>query len=126
MFQFDTLQLQAFGDAAFLRRMCELLLTIQGPLNPGSESDAAIRAAIRVDVHEQLTRARSHGFTEERDCARWIVCAWCLGKDFEQKIPSMTFLLGRRDVGVAYKALVMELSVRAMFLALAGKSRALP
>jgi hypothetical protein len=122
MFQFDSKQLQAFGDAAFLRRMGELLLTIQGPSNTGSESESAVRA----EIHEQLTRARSHGFTEERDCARWIVCAWCLGKDFEQKIPSMSFLLGRRDVGVAYKALVMELSVRAMFLALSGKSRALP
>lgn len=122
MFLFDTAQLQAFGDAAFLRRMRELLMTVSALSDPGTETGAEMEAAIL----EQLARARSHGFTEERDCARWILCAWCLGKDFEQKIPSMAALLDRHDVGVAYKALVMELSVRAMFLALAGKSRALP
>lgn len=122
MLLFEPQQLQSFGDTAFLRRMRELLLTIPGQSDAGPENDARIQS----EIQDQLARARSHGFIEERDCARWIVCAWCLGKDFEQKIPSMASLLGRQDVGIAYKALVMELSVRAIFVALAGKSRALP
>lgn len=117
MLVFSPVQLQSFAEMSFIQRMKDVLhgLCEQSgmPVPPGLEEAIA----------EQLARARTHGFSDEPDCARWILCAWCLGQDFDRKIASFTDLLKREDVGPAYKAAAMEIILRSVFVALAGQSR---
>lgn len=120
MLVFESKQLGAFAEAAFIRRMREVLRMLP------QDSRVSDDPGMEKDVAEQLRRAREHGFTEERDCARWVLCAWCLGKDFDHKIASIAELLKREDVGASYKALALELILRSVFAALAGQSRAVP
>jgi hypothetical protein len=120
MLKFEPKQLHAFAETAFTRRMCEVLRMLR------PEGKMAHDCVIDKDIAEQLKRAREHGFTEERDCARWVLCAWCLGKDFDHKIASIAELLKREDVGASYKSLALELILRSLFAALAGHSRAMP
>jgi len=117
MLVFERAQLQAFAEAAFVSRMSEVLCA----LSP--QDGVCSSEAVAQGIREQLAQARKHGFTAERDCARWVLCAWCLGGEFERKILSMSDLLRRSDVGPAYKALALELMLRAIFTALAGQSR---
>ncbi|WP_334189552.1 hypothetical protein [Noviherbaspirillum sp.] len=117
MLVFSQAQCQALAEAAFVRRMHVIL----GVLSPDSAMHES--AGLENGIREQLRRAKERGFTDERDCARWVLCAWCLGEDFDRKIASFATLLDRDDVGPAYKALAMELTLRAVFLALAGQSK---
>lgn len=117
MLVFSPQQLQSFAERSFIQRMTSVLSEF---------ADAATMPATEELEHaiaEQVRRAAQHGFTEERDCARWVLCAWCFGPDFDRKIASIATLLQRDDVGTAYKALAMEVILRAVFAALAGRSR---
>jgi hypothetical protein len=116
MLAFEAEQWQAFADAAFIRRMAAVLASFTGPAHPAAPDDIA----------EQLQRARRHGFVEERDCAVWVLCAWCLGEDFHRKIAAVEELLGREDVGPVCKSLGLELMLHGIFVSLAGESRMLP
>lgn len=115
MLAFDALQLKAFARASFVARMQEVLALIPGDVPPAREM-----------IEQQLELALGNGLTSERDCARWVLCAWCLGPEFHVKIASVAELLQRRDVGPEYKAMSLELMLTAVLIALAGESRLLP
>lgn len=117
MLVFEPGQLHAFAEAAFITRMADVLCAMSG-IPKG--------AAPAEEIAEQLRRARKHGFTEERDCARWVLCAWCLGRDFDRKIAPVAELLARDDIGPAYKGLALEVMMHGIFFALAGRSRLMP
>lgn len=118
MLIFEAEQLTAFARASFVDRVLRALSDLQMGTQVRLEADA-----MRTEVLRQLEAAGGHGFVEERDCARWVLAAWCLGSDFHRKIASVAELLARPDVGPAYKSLALELMVRAVFVALAGSSR---
>ena len=109
--------MQAFAEASFAARVEDLLRAFPG------EADDAPPAA---EIAEQVERARRHGFREERDCALWVLCAWCLGRDFDRKIASIAELLGRKEFGPEYKALALEVMLHGVFFSLAGRSRSMP
>jgi hypothetical protein len=117
MLVFDSGQWQAFAKAAFVTRMGEVLSAFSG--------ETLGMAGVR-DIGEQLQRARAHGFTDEWDCARWVLCAWCLGQDFDRKIAAVADLLERKDVTPGYKALALEVMLHAVFVALSGHSEQMP
>ena len=119
MLTFDRDQLRSFAEAAFVRRMRDVLQA----LSPATE---LADCDLNKEIAAQLTAARDYGFLSERDCARWVLCAWCMGRDFDAKIASVAEQLKRDDVTAAYKALVLELMLRSVFSALAGCSRAVP
>lgn len=116
MLVFEPAQLLAFAEASFVRRMSEVL----GPL---SDTGGPGTTAAPQEIAEQLQRARQHGFIEERDCARWVLCAWCLGQDLDRRIASVAELMHGKDVGPEYKALALEITLRAIFIGLAGQGR---
>ncbi|HZW19954.1 hypothetical protein [Noviherbaspirillum sp.] len=119
MLMFDREQLRSFAQAAFVRRMRDVLHA----LSPAAE---LAEGDLDKEIAAQLKTARGYGFESERDCARWVLCAWCMGRDFDRKIASLAEQLKREDVTPAYKALVLELMLRSVFSALAGRSRAVP
>lgn len=117
MLVFEPAQFEAFAEGAFIQRMTQVLAAL-------SADETASHPSIAPDeIAAQLQRARKNGFDQERDCARWVLCAWCMGPDFDTKIASIGELLRRDDVGAAYKALALETILRAVFLALANQSR---
>lgn len=117
MLVFEPGQFEAFAEEAFIHRMRQVLAAL-------SAEETTPRLAIsRNEIAVQLQHARKNGFSEERDCARWVLCAWCMGPDFDTKIASIAELLRRDDVGAAYKALALETILRAVFAALANQSR---
>jgi hypothetical protein len=103
-------------DERIGRLLSDLTMDISGQVVAGSGS-------FSEEILEQLKRARQNGFTTERECARWVLAAWCLGDDFDRKIASIRELLNRQDVGPGYKALALELMVRAFFVSMAGHPR---
>lgn len=115
MLVFDACQLQTFANDAFVRRMASVL----EPLADKETDSGALAAAIR----EQLQRAHRYGFSEERDCALWIACAWYLGPDFNRRIAAIAQTLQRADIGASCKAMIMEVALRSLFASLAGQSR---
>lgn len=119
MLVFDASQLQAFADAAFVRRMMVILAPSAESGADGEADCATLASAIR----EQLQRARRYGFSEERDCALWIACAWHLGTDFNRRIAAIAQTLQRKDIGPQCKAMIMEATLRSLFVSLSGRSR---
>lgn len=117
MLVFSPVQLRSFADMSFIHRMKDVLHSVC------EQSGMPVPPGLEEAIAEQLARARAHGFSDEPDCARWVLCAWCLGQDFDRKIASFSELLKRDDVGPAYKASAMEIILRSVFVALAGQSR---
>lgn len=121
MLVFDASQLQALAEAAFVRRMTAALApSAQGEGEADAETDSEVLAAA---IREQLQRARRYGFSDERDCAVWIACAWHLGTDFNRRIAAIAQTLQRKDIGASCKAMIMEATLRALFVSLSGHSR---
>lgn len=120
MLTFEPQQLESFAREAFVLRMGDVLRTAAAAL-PGD--DVAVDPQ---EIEQAMQQARMHGFSEERDCARWVLCAWAFGQDFHRRLPAFAALLAERETPPSYKALAMEVMLRAAFAALAGHSGAVP
>ena len=119
MLVFSASQLQTVAEAAFVRRMMAAL----APSAEGEATDEADGEVLADAIREQLQRARRYGFSEERDCALWVACAWHLGADFNRRISAIAQTLQRKDIGAPCKAMIMEAALRALFVSLSGQSR---
>lgn len=82
-------QLDKLAQRHFEARLTRLLLdTATGAR--GQLDTPAGQFALRG----QIRRARGYGLTSELDIARYVVTAWCLGTDFDQRFPAMAQILG--------------------------------
>lgn len=53
------------------------------------------RATLRAGVASQVTRARALGLVAEAHAAQYVIAAWMLGRDFEERFPEARRVLLR-------------------------------
>lgn len=73
----------------------------------------------RAELHRQCERARGYGLENDHDLARYVIAAWLMGTDFDERIPAMADVLGSVDLHGSEKAQAIEQICTAIFQALA-------
>jgi hypothetical protein len=90
------------------------------------EHDATARAELesaegRVVLRQQCAAARRYGLLADLDVARYVVTAWLLGTDFDQRFPAMQQLLASPRLRPRQKADAIEQVALAALQDLSGR-----
>lgn len=70
-------------------------------------------------LRRQCQRASRYGLVAELDVARYVVTAWLLGTDFDERFPAMAEILNSESLRPAQKAETIELVCTAVLAELA-------
>lgn len=99
MILFRQSELDALAGARFERRLVELLCEE----DPAAADTLGTQAGMRM-LREQCGKARRYGLHGELDVARYVITAWLLGPDFDQRFPAMAEVLNASALAPAQKA----------------------
>ena len=102
-FALDQHQMGRLTDRRFEQRLIQLL----------SQSDPAAGLVFRApeglaELRLQCAKAWRYGMQAELDVARYVVTAWLLGPDFDERFPAMAEILGSDRITAAQKAEAIE------------------
>ncbi len=62
----------------------------------------------RAELRAQQRRAAGYGLRSELDVARYVITAWLLGPDFDERFPAMREVLSAPQLAAADKADAIE------------------
>ena len=99
----DADQVAELAERRFEKRLIELLIA----------GDPAAGAALSrpeglPELRAQIARARSHRVLGELDIARYVITAWTLGADFDERFPAMAEILQTNRLTPTQKADALE------------------
>lgn len=96
--QFDSL-----AEHRFEQRLIGLLQT-----NDESAVEFFATHQGRHDLRRQVAQAREYGMYSELDIARYVITAWKLGADFDDRFPAMSEILAADRLTPSQKAETLE------------------
>lgn len=100
---FNQHQMGRLTDRCFEQRLIQLLC----------RSDPAAGRAFQApdglaELRRQCAKARRCGMQAELDIARYVITAWLLGPDFDERFPAMAEILGSDRISASQKAEAIE------------------
>lgn len=105
-------QLTRSSELRFVARLAELLQSNgRGAVTDNPE--------LAGEILGQYTRAASYGLVSELDVARYVVTAWTLGADFDERFPAARELLAAPNLTPTQKSEALELLANAVLTELA-------
>jgi hypothetical protein len=111
----NTRQLEAASSARFER---ELIATIAGGREEVRRTLASPEGL--AQLREQHKRANAYGLTSELEVARYVITAWLLGADFNERFPAMKEVLETQALSPAQKGDALERIASTLLGELAG------
>lgn len=108
-------QLDALASSRFLDQLKAVIC----------QSDPTAAAAFeapegQAELRRQCERARSYGLLSELDLARFVICAWLLGRDFDTRFSAMSEVLRSTDLFPSEKGEAIEAFCVVLFKTLAA------
>ena len=100
---FQSAQFDELARRRFESRLTRLIIEA----SPSAEGQIDTREGQQV-LREQCQRAARYGLSAEIDVARYVVTAWLLGADFDERFPAMAEILNSPRLQPAQMADAIE------------------
>ena len=101
--QFHADQIDSLSELHFRERLIQVLSDI----DPSAVRELRSPAGLSL-LDALIARARGYGLLAELDIGRFIVTAWLLGPDFDQRFPAMREILTESRLSPTQKADAIE------------------
>ena len=101
--QFHADQIDRLSELQFRERLIQVLSAI----DPSAERELHSPAGLS-QLDALIARARGYGLLAELDIGRFVVTAWLLGLDFDQRFPAMQEILTEPRLSPTQKADAIE------------------
>ena len=101
--QLDADQVAELAERRFEKRLVELLIAGDPAAGAAFSSPEGL-----PELRVQIAKARSHGMLGELDIARYVITAWTLGPDFDERFPAMAEILQTDRLTPTQKADAIE------------------
>lgn len=106
-------QYATLGRASFERRLLGIIRRNYGhPSADFSDED------LKKEIWQQVERAHQYGLKDELSAATFVLTAWLLGVNFDQRIPAIMQILNASELSSASKAQSLEDFTLSLFSAL--------
>jgi len=100
---FNQHQMGRLSDRRFEQRLIQLLCRADPAAGRAFQAPDGL-----AELRRQCAKARRFGMQAELDIARYVITAWLLGPDFDERFPAMAEILGSDRISASQKAEAIE------------------